>query len=153
MLPSTSGCCNGVLCELWFYWYLRGGSYTQTYWHMHNAQSKHWFCLIYRVDGLDVLLYAARDIQAYRDHLNKLYPKIKFHVAHGKEGYMVKPVDNVETQNRLESLFQNTPCLCGTQSCHDPKVLKSVFKGVGHRLTLNSSKTEYFEDAVEVCCK
>ena len=37
----------------------------------------------------------------------------------------------------------------GPDSCHDPAVLGSIIQGVGHRLRLNSSKTEYFEDSVE----
>ena len=37
----------------------------------------------------------------------------------------------------------------GPDSCHDPLVKGAIVKGVGHRLRINSSKDEYFEESVE----
>ena len=37
--------------------------------------------------------------------------------------------------------------------CHDPVVKKGIFKGVGHRIRMNSSKQEYFDETVEECPK
>ena len=49
--------------------------------------------------------------------------------------------------------MKTPPVYVGPTSCHDPVVKKAVFKGVGHRLRLNSSKTEYFDEAVDTCSK
>ena len=38
-------------------------------------------------------------------------------------------------------------------SCHDPVVMSAIVKGVGHRLQINSSKTEFFENSVEDTAK
>ena len=45
------------------------------------------------------------------------------------------------------------PVYVGPDSCHDPCVMKSIVKGVGHRLRINSSKDEYFEESVEETAK
>ena len=37
----------------------------------------------------------------------------------------------------------------GPSSCHDPKVFKSIFKGVGLRIRLNCSEDKDFDEAVE----
>ena len=41
------------------------------------------------------------------------------------------------------------PVYVGPDSCHDPAVKGAIVKGVGHRLRINSSKDEYFEESVE----
>ena len=41
------------------------------------------------------------------------------------------------------------PVYVGPDSCHDPAVRGAIVKGVGQRLRINSSKTEYFENSVE----
>ena len=41
----------------------------------------------------------------------------------------------------------------GPDSCHDPSVMGSIVKGIGQRLSTNSSKTEYFEESVENTAK
>ena len=51
-------------------------------------------------------------------------------------------------------VFMKCPPVCvGPASCHDPSIRKGIFKGVGHRLKINSSRTEYFDEAVNVCSK
>ena len=41
----------------------------------------------------------------------------------------------------------------GPDSCHDQVVKGAIVKGVGHRLRVNSSKNEYFEESVEETAK
>ena len=46
--------------------------------------------------------------------------------------------------------FKKTPAVyVGPDSCHDPAVRSAIVKGVGQRLRINSSKTEYFKESVE----
>jgi hypothetical protein len=49
--------------------------------------------------------------------------------------------------------YQKVPVYEGPNSCHDSCVMKSIVKGVGHILRINSSKDEYFEEAVEETAK
>ena len=44
---------------------------------------------------------------------------------------------------------KSEPIYVGPTSCHDPKVFKSIFRGVGLRLRLNCSEEKDFEAAVE----
>jgi hypothetical protein len=62
-------------------------------------------------------------------------------------------VGHVERKIEWKVFMKTPPVYVGPTSCHDPVVKKSVFKGVGHRLRLNSSKTEYFDAAVDECSK
>ena len=48
---------------------------------------------------------------------------------------------------------KSDPIYLGPSLCHDPKVFKSIFKGVGLRIRLNCSKDEDFDEAVEVYSK
>ena len=48
---------------------------------------------------------------------------------------------------------KSDPIYLGPTSCHDPKVFKSIFRGVGLRIRLNCSQDEDFEKAVEVYSK
>ena len=48
---------------------------------------------------------------------------------------------------------KSEPVYVGPTSCHDPKVFKSIFKGVGLRLRLNCSNDEDFDTAVELYSK
>ena len=41
------------------------------------------------------------------------------------------------------------PIYVHKQSCHDPNVIKSIHRGIGLRLRINSSKKEYFKESVE----
>ena len=49
--------------------------------------------------------------------------------------------------------MKTPPVYVGPDSCHDPAVRGSIVKGVGQRLRINSSKTEYFENSVEEAAK
>ena len=50
--------------------------------------------------------------------------------------------------------FKKTPAVyVGPDSCHDPSVRGAIVKGVGQRLRINSSKTEFFEESVEDTAK
>ena len=44
---------------------------------------------------------------------------------------------------------KSEPIYIGPSSCHDPKVFKSIFTGVGLRIRLNCSQDEDFDIAVE----
>ena len=44
---------------------------------------------------------------------------------------------------------KSEPVYVGPSSCHDPKVFKSIFKGVGLRIRLNCSEDKDFDEAVE----
>ena len=44
---------------------------------------------------------------------------------------------------------KSEPIYVGPTSCHDPKVFRSIFKGVGLRIRLNCSNEDDFDDAVE----
>ena len=44
---------------------------------------------------------------------------------------------------------KSEPIYLGPTSCHDPKVFKSIFKGVGLRIRLNCSEEDDFDEAVE----
>ena len=44
--------------------------------------------------------------------------------------------------------FKKTPAVyVGPDSCNDPAVRSGIVKGVGYRLRINSSKTEYFKES------
>ena len=108
---------------------------------------------IYRDDGFDLLIYGNRDIQEYKDHLNQLHPNIKFDVRYGKEGEHLDLWLMLKENIEWKVFMKCPPVYVGPTSCHDPSVRKGIFKGVGHRLRLNSSSSEYFDEAVEVCSK
>ena len=44
---------------------------------------------------------------------------------------------------------KSEPIYIGPKSCHDPKVFKSIFTGVGLRIRLNCSQDMDFDIAVE----
>ena len=45
---------------------------------------------------------------------------------------------------------KSEPIYIGPKSCHDPKVFKSIFTGVGLRLRLNCSQDTDFDTAVDI---
>ena len=59
----------------------------------------------------------------------------------------------LKNQIEWKCFMKTPPVYVGPSSCHDPVVKKAVFRGVGHRLRINSSKTEYFDEAVDTCSK
>ena len=72
----------------------------------------------------------------------------------GKEGgyldlWLMLENGKIEWKNFVKT----PPVYVGPDSCHDPAVRGSIVKGVGQRLRINSSKTEYFENSVEEAAK
>ena len=108
---------------------------------------------IYRDDALDILKNGARDIETYKAHLNSLHPNIEFDVRHGKEGEHLDLWLMLKEKIEWKCYMKSPPVYVGPTSCHDPVVKKAVFKGVGHRLRMNSSRTEFFDEAVDTCSK
>ena len=106
--------------------------------------------ILYRDDGLDILLNGEDELQGMEDHLNNLHPNLTWTLGHGKEGgyldlWLMLENGKIEWKN-----FKKTPPVyVGPDSCHDPAVMGSIVKGVGHRLRINSSKAEYFEKSAE----
>ena len=49
----------------------------------------------------------------------------------------------------MDKLQENNPSLRWPDSCHDPVVKGGIVKVVGHRLRINSSKDEYFNESLE----
>ena len=104
---------------------------------------------IYRDDGLDILPRGEQDLPALKQHFNQLHPNLEWEFTQGKEGsyldlWVMLKDGKVETRifNKSEPIY-----LCPTSN-HDPKVFKSIFKGVGLCLRLNCSKDEDFLEAV-----
>ena len=54
---------------------------------------------------------------------------------------------------KWEDYKKAPPVYVGPDSCHDPVVRGAIVKGVGHRLRVNSSKGEYFEESVKETAK
>jgi hypothetical protein len=109
---------------------------------------------LYRDDGMDVLMNGEDDLQQMEGHLNNLHPNLTWTLGHGREGgyldlWLMLENGRIEWKN-----FKKTPPVyVGPDSCHDPAVMGSIVEGVGHRLRINSSKTEYFEESVEETAK
>ena len=109
---------------------------------------------LYRDDGFDVLLNAEQDLGTFEDHLNNLHPNLQWTLKCGLEGSYLDlwlMIDNgrIEWRNH-----RKTPAVyVSPDSCHDPLVKKAIVKGVGQRLRINSSKTEYFLESVEETAK
>ena len=105
---------------------------------------------IYRDDGLDILLNGEDDLPTLKEHFNNLQPNLEWDFTHCKErayldlGIMIKE-GKIETRIFAKS----EPIYIGPSSCHDPKVFKSIFTGVGLRIRLNCSQDEDFDIAVE----
>ena len=108
---------------------------------------------IFRDDGFDLLLYRVRDIEEYKEHLNYLHPNINFDVRYGKEGEHLDLWLMLKEKIEWKVFMKCPPVYVGPTSCHDPSVRKGVVNGVGHRLRINSSTNEYFDEAVEICSK
>ena len=108
---------------------------------------------IYRDDGLDIIINGAQDIDAFKEHMNNLHPNIQFDIQHGKEGEYLDLWLMLRDKIEWKCYMKSPPVYVGPTSCHDPVVKKAVFKGVGHRLRMNSSKDEYFDEAVDTCSK
>ena len=108
---------------------------------------------IYRDDGFDIVRNGPRDMDAYKEHLNNLHPNLTFDVRHGKEGEHLDLWLMMRDKIEWKCYMKTPPVYVGPTSCHDPVVKKAVFKGVGHRLRINTSRVEYFDEAVDTCSK
>ena len=110
--------------------------------------------LLYRDDGLDVLLNGDDDLQLLEDHLNNIHPNLTWTLGHGREGGYLDLWLMIENGKIEWKNYKKTPPVyVGPDSCHDPAVMGSIVRGVGHRLRINSSKTEYFEESVDEAAK
>ena len=107
----------------------------------------------YRGDVFDLLLNSSRDILEFVNHLNSLHPNIRFDVRHGKEGEYLDLWLMLKEKIEWKVYMKCPPVYVGPSSCHDPVVRKGIFKGVGHRIRLNSSKYEYFDKAMKNAVK
>ena len=93
---------------------------------------------IYRDDGLDLLLNSSRDFLEFKTHLNSLHPNINFDVRHGKEGEYLDLWLMLKNEIEWEVYMKCPPVYVGPTSCHDPVVTEGIFKGVGHRIRMNT---------------
>jgi hypothetical protein len=99
---------------------------------------------------LDILPNGEEDLPTLKQHFNDLHTNLEWEFNQGREGayldlwVMIKD-GKIETRRFTKS----EPIYIGPKSCHDPKVFKSIFTGVGLRLRLNCSKDADFDSAVE----
>ena len=109
---------------------------------------------LYRDDGLDVLLNGEEELRIFKDHMNNLHPNLTWTMECGKEGGYLDLWLMIENGRIEWKNFKKTPPVyVGPDSCHDPMVKGAIIKGVGQRLRVNSSKTEYFLESVEETAK
>ena len=107
---------------------------------------------IYQDDGKDILLNGKADQEAYQNHLDSLHLNLKWDLTREKEGgypdlfLMIKK----KREDWVENIHKNSPLYLSRISCHDPKVLKSISKGVGYRIRITNSNNETFRENVEL---
>ena len=106
--------------------------------------------LLYRDDGWDILLNGEQDLQRFKDQMNGLHPNLTWTATCGQEGgyldlWLMLENGRIEWKNYKKT----PPVYVGPDSCHDPVVRGAIVKGVCHRLRVNSSKKEYYEESVE----
>ena len=84
-------------------------------------------------------------------NFNSLHQNLEWEFNHGKEGaYLDLWVMIKDGKIQTKIFTKSEPVYVGPTSCHDPKVFKSIFKGVGLRLRLNCSNDEDFDSAVDL---
>ena len=82
--------------------------------------------------------------------MNTLHPNLNWEVRSGKEGqHLDLWVMLIDGKIEWKNYVKAPPLYVHKNSAHDPSVIKSIHKGVGQRLRMNSSKDEYFKDSVE----
>ena len=145
-----SGCPTGPahICEMTDVWM---GAVVEKHLQTNPVDTVHYSQ--YRDDGLDVLKDAA-DLPRLKEHFNNLHPNLSWEINSGREGPYLDlwvMIKNGKIETRIfaksESIYINP------DSCHDPSVFKSIYRGVGLRLRLNCSKDEDFDEAVEKYAK
>jgi hypothetical protein len=76
---------------------------------------------------------------------------LEWDFTHGKEGaYLDLWIMIKEGKIETRIFAKSEPIYIGPSSCHDPKVFKSIFTGVGLRIRLNCSQDEDFDISGEI---
>ena len=141
------GCLTGPahVCEMTDVWI---GSLTDKHLRTCPVETLHFS--IYRDDAFDSLPNGEEDLAGLIEHYDSLHRNIDWEFNHGKEGAFLDLWVMIK-EGRIETRIftKSEPIYVGPSSCHDPKVFKSVFKGVGLRIRLNCSREDDFDVAVE----
>ena len=142
------GACHACdLSDIWM------GDITQK--HLDNYPLNSLNFHLYRDDAIDFLENGDQEKRILEDHLNNLHENLTWTVDCVKEGgyldlWLMLEDGKIEWKNFSKA----PPIYVGPDSSHDPAQKgKSIIKGVGRRIRINSSKNEYFEEAVEVAAK
>ena len=79
--------------------------------------------ILYRDDGLDILLRGEQDLQLFKDHINGLHPNLSWTVMCGWEGGYLDLRLMIEDRKIEWKNYKKTPSVyVGQDSCHDPVV-------------------------------
>ena len=141
------GCPTGPahVCEMTDVWI---GSITDKHLQTCPVETLHFS--FYRDDGLDILPKGEDDLPTLKEHFDSLHTNLKWEFTHGREGaYLDLWIMIKEGRIETRIFTKSEPIYLGPKSCHDPKVFKSIFTGVGLRIRLNCSQDKEFDDAVE----
>ena len=96
------------------------------------------------------MLENEKDIENFKTHLESLHPNLSFDLRSGKEGeYLDLWLMLKDGKIERKVFTKSPPVYLSPKSCHDPAVFNGIYKGVGHRIRMNSSTDEYFDEAVE----
>ena len=124
--------CKGVAtgpahaCEMTDIWI---GSITEKHLQTCPVETIHFS--IYRDDGLDVLPGGEADLPALVQHFSTLHTNLDWEFKSGKDGaYLDLWVMLKDGKIETKIFTKSEPVYVGPSSCHDPKVFKSIFKGV-----------------------
>ena len=86
---------------------------------------------IYRDDGLNILKNGKVDQPALQQHMESLHPNLTWDLNVEKEGGYLDLFLMIKDGKIEFKLFTKTPPLYLNKiSCHDPKIFKSIPKGV-----------------------
>ena len=106
---------------------------------------------IYRDYGLDILPNGKVDEPALGQYMDSLHPNLEWELNFEKEGGYLDLFLMIKNGKIEFKTFTKTPPLYLNRiSCHDPKIFKSIPKGVGHRLRLTNSTNQTFRENVNV---
>ena len=96
------------------------------------------------------VLKQQEDLQQFKDHLESIHDNLSFDVRSGKEMEYLDLWLMLKDGSIEWKVFTKTPPVyLSPKSCNDPQVFKGIHKGVGHKLWINSSTDQYFEEAVK----
>ena len=121
------------------------GDITQN--HLDNCPVDTLHFTLYRDYRLDILMNGEEEIRLLKDHMDNLHPNLTWTMEFGREGgyldlWLLIENGKIEWKNYVKT----PPKYVGPDSCHDPAVRSSIVKGVGQRLRINSSKTEFLKN-------